>query len=50
MVQGNEGRSKRFYNNINAKTVKSIEELVIAIALFHNILLNLVREGGVIPS
>jgi transposase-like protein len=27
-----ENRTKRFYNNMNAKTLKSIEELVTAIA------------------
>ena len=26
-------RTKRFYNNVNAKTLKSIEELVAAIAI-----------------
>jgi hypothetical protein len=30
-------RTKRFYNNVNAKTLKSIEELVTAIAIMHNI-------------
>jgi transposase-like protein len=30
-------RTKRFYNNVNAKTLKSIEELVTAIAIIHNI-------------
>jgi hypothetical protein len=31
-------RTKRFYNNINAKTLKSLEELVTAIAIIHNII------------
>jgi hypothetical protein len=35
-------RSKRFYNNVNSKTLKSIEELVAAIAIMHNI----IRAGG----
>ncbi|MEM1949364.1 MAG: hypothetical protein QXY50_02730 [Candidatus Caldarchaeum sp.] len=35
--------TKRFYNNINSKTVKSIEEIATAIALTHNIL-NTQRE------
>jgi hypothetical protein len=37
-----------FYNNINAKTLKSLEELVTAIAATHNI----IRAGGgeVIPT
>jgi transposase-like protein len=41
-------RTKRFYNNVNAKTLKSIEELVTAIAIMHNI----IRAGGeeVIPT
>ncbi|GBC71306.1 hypothetical protein HRbin02_01086 [Candidatus Calditenuaceae archaeon HR02] len=43
-------RTKRLYNNVNAKTMKSIEELVSAIALIHNSLLNVIGEGGVIPG
>ena len=41
-------RTKRFYNNVNAKTLKRIEELVTAIAIMHNIS----RAGGeeVIPT
>ena len=41
-------RTKRFYNNINAKTLKSLEELVTTIAATHNI----IRAGGeeVIPT
>jgi hypothetical protein len=41
-------RTKRFYNNVNSKTLKSIEELVTAIAIMHNI----IRTGGeeVIPT
>jgi hypothetical protein len=35
-------RTKRFYNNVNSKTLKSIEELVTAIAIMHNI----IRAGG----
>jgi hypothetical protein len=31
-------RIKRFYNNINAKKLKSIEELVTTIANMHNII------------
>ena len=42
-------RTKRLYNNMNAKTIKSIEELVSAIALIHNSLLQSTR-GGVIPG
>jgi len=41
-------RTKRFYNNINAKKLKSLEELVTAIAIIHNV----IRVGGeeVIPT
>jgi transposase-like protein len=41
-------RTKRFYNNVNSKTLKSLEELVTAIAAMHNI----IRAGGeeVIPT
>jgi len=35
-------RTKRFYNNINAKTLKCLEELVTAIAIVHNA----IRAGG----
>jgi hypothetical protein len=31
-------RTKRFYNNINAKTLKCLEELVTAIAAMHNVI------------
>jgi transposase-like protein len=31
-------RTKRFYNNVNSKTLKSLEELVTAIAIMHNII------------
>jgi hypothetical protein len=42
MVPGNGGGTKRFYNNVNVKTLKSLEELVTAIAAMHNI----IRAGG----
>jgi len=35
-------RTKRFYNNVNSKTLKSIEEIATAVAIVHN----LVRIGG----
>jgi hypothetical protein len=40
--------TKRFYNNVNAKTLKGLEELVTVIAATHNI----IRAGGeeVIPT
>ncbi len=31
-------RTKKFYNNVNAKTIKCIEEITTAIALIHNII------------
>ncbi|MEM2591080.1 MAG: DDE-type integrase/transposase/recombinase [Thermoproteota archaeon] len=37
-------RTKRFCNNVNAKTIKSTEELVRAIALMHNLILNVIGE------
>jgi putative transposase len=41
-------RTKRFYNNVNSKKLKCIEELVNAIAIMHNI----IRAGGgeVVPT
>jgi transposase-like protein len=41
-------RTRRFHNNINAKTLKSLEELVTAIAAMHNT----IKTGGeeVIPT
>jgi transposase-like protein len=41
-------RTKMFYNNINAKTLKSLEELVTAIAATHNIIR--ARGEEVIPT
>ena len=41
-------RTKRFHNNINAKTLKSIEELITAIAAMHNVIR--AREEEVIPT
>jgi hypothetical protein len=41
-------RTKRFHNNVNSKTLKSIEEIATAVAIVHN----LVRIGRreVIPT
>jgi hypothetical protein len=41
-------KTKRFYNNVNSKKLKCLEELVNAIAVTHNI----IRAGGeeVIPT
>jgi hypothetical protein len=46
--QGIEEQDKRFHNNVNSKTLKSIEEIATAVAIAHN----LVRIGGgeVIPT
>jgi transposase-like protein len=41
-------RTKRFYNNVNSKTLKSIEELATIIAAIHNIIG--AGGGGVIPT
>ena len=41
-------RTKRFYNNVNTKKLKSIEELITAIAAMHNIIRAEVEE--VIPT
>jgi hypothetical protein len=41
-------KTERFYNNVNSKTLKSLEELVTAIAIMYNV----IRAGGeeVIPT
>jgi hypothetical protein len=41
-------RTKRFYNNVNSKKLKSIEELATAIAATHNIIR--ARGEEVIPT
>jgi hypothetical protein len=48
VVQGDEGQDQEVLHNINAKTLKSLEELATAIAAMHNI----IRPGGeeVIPT
>ncbi|MEM2216338.1 MAG: DDE-type integrase/transposase/recombinase, partial [Nitrososphaerota archaeon] len=43
-------RTKRFYNNINSKTIKRLEEIAAAIALIHNIIIETRMEGGVLPG
>jgi hypothetical protein len=30
-------RTKRFHNNVNSKTLKSIEEIATAVAIVHNL-------------
>jgi ribosomal protein S6 len=41
-------RTKGFYNNVNSKKLKSLEELVTAIAIMHNIIR--ARGEEVIPT
>jgi len=41
-------RTKRFYNNINTKSVKYVEEIAKAIALLHNTLIQNRSQGEVI--
>jgi hypothetical protein len=41
-------RTKRFYNDVNSKKSKSIEELVTAIAIMHNV--TRARGEEVIPT
>jgi transposase-like protein len=38
-------RTKRFHNNVNSKTLKSIEEIATAVAIAHN-LVRIERKGG----
>jgi transposase-like protein len=40
-------RTKRFYNNANSKTLKSIEEIATAVAIVHNLVR--IGRGEVIP-
>jgi transposase-like protein len=40
-------RTKRFYNNVNSKTLKSIEEIATAVAIVHNLVR--IGRGEVIP-
>jgi hypothetical protein len=39
-------RTKRFYNNVNAKTLKCIEEIATAVAIVHNLVRIGRREGN----
>jgi transposase-like protein len=41
-------RTKRFYNNVNSKTLKSIEEIAIVVAIVHNLVR--IGRGEVIGS
>jgi transposase-like protein len=43
-------RTKRFYNNINTWSIKSIEDYASAIATIRNILTIMKNQGGVLPS
>jgi transposase-like protein len=40
-------RTKRFHNNVNSKTLKSIEEIATAVAIVHNLVR--IGRGEVIP-
>jgi hypothetical protein len=42
-------RTKRFYNNVNSKTLKSIEEIATAVAIAHD-LVRIGRRREVIPT
>ena len=39
--------TKRFHNNVNSKTLKSIEEIATAVAIVHNLVR--IGRGKVIP-
>jgi len=41
-------RTKRFYNNVNSKTLKSVEEIATAVAIVHNLVR--IGRGEVIPT
>jgi transposase-like protein len=41
-------RTKRFHNNVNAKTLKSVEEIATAVAIVHNLVR--IGRGEVIPT
>jgi transposase-like protein len=41
-------RTKRFYNNVNSKKLKSIEEIATAVAIVHNLVR--IGRGEVIPT
>lgn len=47
IVQEGEGEDKRFYNNVNAKIVESVEGIATAIAIIHNILTQSKNRGCV---
>ena len=41
-------RTKKFHNNVNSKTLKSIEEIATAVAIVHNLVR--IGRGEVIPT
>jgi len=41
-------RTKRFHNNVNSKTLKSIEEIATAVTIVHNLVR--IGRGEVIPT
>jgi hypothetical protein len=45
---GNRNKIERFHNNVNSKTLKSIEEIATAVAIVHNLVR--IGRGEVIPT
>jgi transposase-like protein len=43
-------RTKRFYNNVNSKNLKSIEDIAMAVAIVHNLVRTGIGRGEVIPT
>jgi transposase-like protein len=43
-------RTKRFYNNVNSKNLKSIEDIAMAVAIVHNLVRTVIGRGKVIPT
>jgi transposase-like protein len=43
-------KTRRFYNNINSWSIKSVEDYAVAIAMIRNILTIIKTQGGVLPG
>jgi hypothetical protein len=43
-------RTRRFYNNINTWSIKSIEDYAAAIAIIRNLTTAIKIQGGVLPG
>ncbi len=43
-----EEQDRKFHNNVNSKTLKSIEEIATAVAIVHNLVR--IKRGEVIPT